>query len=198
MKEEIASATWRVFCAIELPESLKAQIGQHISSLRNATEANANWSLSDNIHLTLKFLGEVEVERVVTVTSAAAAAVNGIAPFRIEVEGAGAFPPRGAPRVLWLGVNDLEGRLAELHARIESEFAAAGFPKESRPFRPHLTLARLRKPAGATALAAAHKERPFKTADISVSELAVIRSELSPRGSRYTAISRHPLNQGGS
>lgn len=137
--------------------------------------------------------GEVEVERVASVSSAAAAVVSGMAPFGIRVEGAGAFPPRGAPRVLWIGVNDLEGQLAELHARIEAEFAKAGFPKESRPFRPHLTLARVRKPVGANALAAAQKERPFTTGDITVTGLSVIRSELNSRGSKYTNISRHPL-----
>ncbi len=189
------SETWRVFCAIELPEALREQIGQHIIGLRSATEAKASWSSPDNIHLTLKFLGDVEVERVATVSSAVAAAVSSIEPFKIRVEGVGAFPPRGAPRVLWIGVNDLEGRLAQLHARIEDRFAKAGFAKESRQFHPHLTLARLRKPLGASALAAAHKERPFKPGDLSVSELIVIRSELSSKGSKYTTISRHPLTR---
>ena len=193
MKEEITSETWRVFCAIELPTSLREQLAGHISSLRSATEANASWSSPESIHLTLKFLGEVEVERVARVSSAVAAAVTSLAPFKIRAEGAGAFPPRGAPRVLWIGINDAEGKLVDLHARIEAEFAKAGFPKESRPFRPHLTLARVRKPVGASALAAAHKERPFTPGDITVSELAVIRSELSSRGSKYTTISNHQL-----
>ena len=193
MKEESTSATWRVFCAIELPESLKSQIAQHINSLRSATKANASWSLPHNIHLTLKFLGEVELDRIASVSNAATAAVSSLAPFKVRVEGTGVFPPRGAPRVLWIGLNDLEGKLSELHAHFEVEFAKAGFPKESRPFRPHLTLARLRKPTSASALAAAHKERPFKPGDITVSEVAVIRSELSSKGSKYTTISRHPL-----
>ena len=99
----------------------------------------------------------------------------------------------GTPRVLWIGVDDHSRRLAELQTKLEDECARIGFEKEERAFSPHLTIARLRKPQGARALAVAHKEMGFKPVTIEVAELLVIRSELSSKGSNYTVISRHPL-----
>jgi len=81
-----------------------------------------------------------------------------------------------------------------LQSRLEAESEAAGYPKEQRPFHPHLTIARLRDPRVARALASAHKEMQFDPVVIPVSELVVIRSELSSAGSKYTAVSRHALD----
>ena len=90
-------------------------------------------------------------------------------------------------------MNDRQGNLVRLHARLEEECSKAGFPKENRPFHPHLTLARLRKPEHARSLALAHKEMEFEPAEMNVSELLVIRSELGGNGSKYTVVSRHPF-----
>ena len=96
--------------------------------------------------------------------------------------------------MLWIGVDDPSGRLSALQMRLEEEFAAEGFPKEDRAFRPHLTIARLRKPEGSRRLAETHLQTGFKKTQITVSEFVVFRSELSSKGSRYTAISRHELS----
>jgi 2'-5' RNA ligase len=96
---------------------------------------------------------------------------------------------------LWLGVNDSSGKLKGLQAKLDDECLRLGFEKEERAFNPHLTIARLRKPQGARALALAHKEMGFEPMNILVSELLVIRSELSSEGSRYTVISRHGLSE---
>jgi 2'-5' RNA ligase len=93
-----------------------------------------------------------------------------------------------------VGIDDPEGNLGALQARLEDESAKAGFPKEVRPFHPHLTLARLRQPQHANALAAAHRQMQFGPVEITVSELLIIRSELSNAGSNYTTISQHPLD----
>ncbi|MCA1630274.1 MAG: RNA 2',3'-cyclic phosphodiesterase, partial [Acidobacteria bacterium] len=111
----------------------------------------------------------------------------------LSIEEAGTFPPRGAARVLWLGVKDESGRLAQLQRRLEQECEAAGFPAEPRAFKPHLTVARLRTPKDAHALSEAHRHATFGPYDFQVSELLVIRSELGPGGSRYTPLSRHRL-----
>jgi 2'-5' RNA ligase len=91
--------------------------------------------------------------------------------------------------VLWIGVSDPSGQLTALQEKFEDECAAAGFPKENRAYRPHLTIARLRKPEGARSLAEAHLKLKFETIQVNVEELVVFRSELSPKGSRYTPIS---------
>ncbi len=95
--------------------------------------------------------------------------------------------------MLWIGVEDHTGRLAELQTKLEDECERIGFKKEARAFSPHLTIARLRKPQGARGLALAHKEMGFEPAKMLVLELLVIRSELSSKGSKYTVISRHAL-----
>lgn len=192
------SVTWRVFCAVELPEVVRLRVIRHVGRLQEAApDAQASWSRTDNIHLTLKFLGDIRQDSVQKLSDAASVAVEGVKPFTIRSEGTGVFPLYGSPRVLWIGVNDCEGKLAELHARLEAECEIAGFIKESRHFHPHLTLARLRKSHhhGGT-LATAHNALEFEPAEIAVSELLVIRSELSSAGSKYTTISRHPLGAG--
>jgi 2'-5' RNA ligase len=187
--------SWRVFCAVEIPATVRRLLLEHIARLKAAApEAQASWSREANLHLTLKFLGEISQTLVEELSGAATRAAAGLSPFSIRLEAAGVFPNHGAPRVLWIGINDLTGKLAELQARLEHEAATAGFPKEARRFQPHLTLARLRKPQHARTLAAAHQQLAFAPQEIAVSELLVIRSELSSAGSKYTVVSRHPLS----
>lgn len=186
--------TWRVFCAIELPSLVLDKISEHINRLRaGAPDSPASWSRPENVHLTLKFLGEISQNRVADLSKAAAAAVAGFSPFEILIKDTGSFPKHGTPRVFWIGIDDYSGKLAQLQAKLDEECLRFGFAKEARTFNPHLTIARGRKPQGARALATAHKEMGFTSTEICVSQLMVIRSELSSRGSNYTAISRHAL-----
>lgn len=185
---------WRVFCAIDLPRDLRERLMVHINRVRDAVpDARASWSRVDNIHLTLKFLGNITIPQVEKCSEAASRSVKGLSPFKIVVEQTGVFPKHGQPRVLWIGVNDLSGKLGELQRRFENESAKAGFDKDDRPFHPHLTVARLRQPRHARLLANVHNQLEFEPAEIAVSELLVIRSELSSEGSKYTIISRHAL-----
>ena len=185
---------WRVFCAIDLPDSVRSLLCHHIARLREQVpKARASWARDTNLHLTLKFLGEIPQPSVADFSTAASQTVAGVSPFSIRLEQTGAFPAQGQPRVLWIGVDDFSGALAGLHVRLEAESARAGFAREVRPFQPHLTIARLRNPEGARTLAAAHQQAKFNPVEIAVSELVVIRSELSSGGPKYTVISRHPL-----
>jgi 2'-5' RNA ligase len=186
--------SWRVFCAIDLPASARAKLMRQITRLREAVpHAQASWSREENTHLTLKFLGDIQTSRLSNLSNAATRSVADFSPFQITLQETGVFPKHGPPRVLWIGVKDESGKLAELHSRLEKACASEGFANEERPFHPHLTIARLRKPQGARTLAAAHKEMRFEPADVAVAELLVIRSEPSAAGSRYTVISRHRL-----
>jgi 2'-5' RNA ligase len=185
---------WRVFVAIELPASLRARIINHIDRLRSALpEARASWSREDTLHLTLKFLGDTSVTNIEHLSAAASIAASKVEPFEIGVEGCGSFPPRGQPRVLWIGIDDPSGKLSELNRALEDECANAGFARDPRAFHPHLTIARMRQPHGSRQLASVHKEIGFNREAISVSEVAVIRSELRSEGSKHTVISRHEL-----
>ena len=107
-------------------------------------DVRASWSRESSIHLTLKFLGEVPAKTVPDFSAAISRAVAGLEPFSVLLEGKGVFPRRRDPRVLWIGITDPEGKLEDLHSRVEAESFASGFAKEEKRFHPHLTLARLR------------------------------------------------------
>jgi 2'-5' RNA ligase len=184
----------RVFCAVELPARVRARAAAHIADLQSRLpDVRAGWERPEKLHITLKFMGEIEQGRAQDLFGAASRAARCVPFFDLRLEGAGSFPPHGSPRVLWLGVADDSGALARLQHLLEDECALCGFAREGRPFRPHLTIARLRRPDGARRLAALHQEKGFEAAEFTVRELVVLRSELGPNGSRYTELSRHPL-----
>jgi RNA 2',3'-cyclic 3'-phosphodiesterase len=194
MTQSLHPSSLRVFCAVELPPEVRALAAAHAARLREReSEARASWPRAENLHLTLKFLGEIEPARAEALSGAAARAAIGVRPFDLTIEGAGAFPARGLPRVLWLGVVDSSGELARLQSKLEEECAGAGFAREERPFHPHLTLARIRAPQGARGLARLHEEAGFEAIEFPVTDLVVMRSELGPGGSRYTELARHSL-----
>lgn len=182
----------RVFVAIELPAAVRRKLIEHIDRLRDSVpEARASWVREGNLHLTLKFLGDIPLTSLEKLSAAASIATARVEPFEIVVEGCGAFPPNGQPRVLWIAIADPSGHLALLNRSVEDECEKAGFPREQRPFHPHLTIARIRKPHDSRHLAAVHKEMVFGPEVTRASELAVFRSELRSEGSRHTVISRH-------
>jgi RNA 2',3'-cyclic 3'-phosphodiesterase len=188
------SEAWRLFCAVELSDDVRERLRDHIQRLRETVpEAAASWTRVENIHLTLKFFGNVDVDRIPAISGAASRAIKEFSSFQIEVGGTGVFPKPSRAQVLWIGVSDPSGKLLSLQRQLESEWAREGFEKEDRAYRPHLTIARLRKPEGARRLADAHLQLKFEPSKVDLKELIVFRSELSPKGSKYTPIFNHKL-----
>ena len=191
-----AAQSYRTFIAIELPAKLRALVIDYIKRLRDKVpDVSASWSREDNLHLTLKFLGEVPVTRIEELSSAVSAAVHGCVPFEVRLSGCGVFPPHAKPNVLWIGIEDATRGLRKLQTKLEEECAARGFTRDVRAYHPHLTIARIRKPHGAKDLAAAHVTSDFAAQTLTARELIVFRSELLPQGSRHTSISRHALSR---
>ena len=191
----MSSEQLRMFCAVELPELIRTRIEKHIEGVRIAVpDAQPSWTRLNNIHLTLKFFGDVESARIDSITDALSRAVVSISPFRVSIGGAGAFPNNKQPRVLWIGVSDSSGQLHHLHESIDKACARKGFEKEARAYRPHLTIARIRKGQGARGLAEANQSFGFAPVEMLVTELLLFRSELSSKGSKYTVVSRHKLS----
>lgn len=155
-------------------------------------DVRASWSREDNLHLTLKFLGNVPVADIQKVSKAVERVAKPMSAFEVTVSGCGLFPPRARPSVLWIGTQ--ASGLQALHAAIDQELAEAGFARESRPFHPHLTIARVRHPQGAYQLADLHTSLGFAPIAFAASEVVVFRSELLTQGSQHTAISRHKLD----
>jgi 2'-5' RNA ligase len=188
--------SYRTFIAIEIPADLRAIVIDYIRQLRDKVpDVGASWSREDNLHLTLKFLGDVPVARIGKVSAAtSAAAARAAGPFEVILSGSGVFPTRGKPAVLWIGIEDPRGGLHEVQQKLEEECAVRGFTRDARAFHPHLTIARIRKPHGAKDLATDHVALDFPAQTFTAKELVVFRSELLPQGSRHTAISRHALS----
>ena len=192
--------TQRLFVAIDLPDevktllrSLQAQLGRHTRAVR--------WADPDGTHLTLKFLGAVQVAQIEAVTQGMHAAARGHAPLTLRTEALGGFPNGQRPRVLWLGVaGDLDA-LGAVKDAVEREIAPLGFPTEQRPFAPHLTLGRSHKDPRPAELAEigralAQTAAPAPVA-FEVRELVLMRSELRPGGARYTPVA-HAAFDGGA
>lgn len=193
-RNEEDSAHWRVFAAIELSSKIQTRIEKQIQTLKAAVPDNrASWSRPENIHLTLKFFGNVPQRRIPRISEAAARVVKQLSKFQIQIENTGAFPKVSQPRVLWIGVSDPTGELSQLQQLFETECAVEGFEKETRDFSPHLTIARLRRPEGAKALAETNQKLGFESMSVEVNELVVFRSEPSSKGSKYTALARHRI-----
>jgi 2'-5' RNA ligase len=183
----------RTFIAIELGAEVRERVIELINQLRRELpDMRASWSRENNLHLTLKFLGNVPVADIPRVSDAVASATKSVSSFELTFSGCGTFPPHGRPSVLWIGTQ--ASGLQALHAAIDQELDAAGFPRESRPFHPHLTIARLRHAEGARQLAELHKSLGFAPIAFDVSEVVVFRSELLKQGSKHTPISRHKLS----
>ena len=187
---------WRTFCAIELSNEVRERLAEHAQQLRQKNpEASASWSRPENVHLTLKFFGNVPTQDLSKISAAASRAAKEFSLFQIRIGGTGVFPRRSRPQVLWIGVEDASGHLSDLQQRLEEEFAIEGFPKDDRGYRPHLTIARLRKPEDARQLAEAHIQTKFSFIEVPVNEFVLFRSELSSKGSRYMPISKHVFSE---
>lgn len=150
------------------------------------------WVTPGNLHVTLKFLGQVDEARVPAVAGALAAAALGHRVFDVVVRGLGAFPTPVRPRVLWAGLEGDAGRLRALAESVDAACAGLEFPPETRAFAPHVTLGRAREPRRQPALAAA-LAGPADFGRVRVDRVALMRSELSPGGSRYTELAALPL-----
>lgn len=134
----------RSFIAIELPDEVKSALTRLEDRLKSGGDYPVKWVDPNNIHLTLKFLGNISSGRISEITAALETAVQGMPPFHLDIKGLGVFPNTRRVQVAWVGVSGALDRLTELQQRIESNVAPLGFPTESRPFSPHLTIARLR------------------------------------------------------
>jgi len=183
----------RLFLALDLPEAHRREIGERAARLRSRLPA-ARWVRPENLHLTLAFLGSVEPGRLAGLSAAVAPAFTRSEPLALAVEGGGTFPPERPARVAWVGV---EGgpALAALQREVSAAASKAlGLAPETRPFPPHLTLARPRRPWNRRAADDLARTFEGRLGELfPVEEGVLYKSDLGPGGSRYTALERYPL-----
>jgi 2'-5' RNA ligase len=182
----------RTFIAIELPEKIKEEIAQLQAPLKK-TGAFVSWVKPGNIHVTLKFLGEVPEEKIDQVYSATEKAAGGIKGFSMSLKGTGGFPNLRRPRVIWVGTGSGGEELSRLAERMEQEMEKIGFPKENRRFSPHFTIGRVKSPKNIEGLAGKVESIEFQTGEIPVTEVVVMKSQLHPAGAIYTRMKKVPL-----
>lgn len=186
-------AGWRSFVAVELGKEIAEGIRKIQEGLRDRVRG-VRWVRPEGIHLTLKFLGEVDPDLIEEIASKAGEAARAIGPFTIGIRGCGAFPNAKNPRVIWIGVDDPSGELKRLQARVEKGMEDIGFIREERAFSPHLTLGRLASGKEKATIAQAIesiKESNLGTMD--VHEVCLFRSHLKPQGAEYTKLKVIPL-----
>ena len=203
VREEVVTPL-RTFIAIELPEPVKEALHGLNGRLRDSG-ARATWVKPENMHLTLRFLGEVEAERVEKLAAILTDACQGKPPFTLAVRGIGAFPNPRKPEVIWAGAEPLEGPLAEVRIAAENAARAIGLPPDDKAFRAHLTLARLRDRRAAKALEVGgwtvgsrlreylERERDFAAGEFTVRSVSLFSSELTPHGPVYRRLEEFPF-----
>jgi 2'-5' RNA ligase len=187
----------RLFVAVEIDPSLVTALAEFGSTLRQraqtlASAARISWVSPDQLHITSRFIGEVDDKKAAAIAGVLLGELP-IDPFDIVVERAGAFPERGAPRVLWAGISTGATELGALEAEVSRRLIDCGLPREDRPYRPHVTLARVREPAGlrTPALFETLADRRFGTARVEA--ITLFQSRTSPRGAVYTPLHRTRL-----
>ena len=182
----------RSFIAIELPDEVKSVLAQLQAQLKTGKQLPVKWADPYNIHLTLKFLGNIDVNKIREITGAIEAAAQGISPFHLEVKDLGVFPNFKRTRVVWVGVSGEVAQLSQLQQRIESNLAPLGFAPESRSFTPHLTLARVRErasPDEQQSFGQLIASTKFETVyGFSVDSINLMKSELTREGAIYSRI----------
>jgi len=175
----------RSFIAVVVAPEAARELRAAQDRLKEA-DGGVKWVNADGFHLTLKFLGEVERERLEAVWEAARLAMAGCAAFEMRFRGVGAFPDANRARVIWADVAQGAQELAELAQRAEEACAAHGFPRENRPFRAHLTLGRVRQPGPNPGLAGVIRELAETELGRSpVDRVVLMKSELTRQGAIY-------------
>jgi|Deesub1362A_J573_1020465.scaffolds.fasta_scaffold00034_8 2'-5' RNA ligase len=187
--------TLRCFISVELPPDLRSSLYRATSALRESC-SRARWVPPENLHITLKFLGNVKARAIPGLVALLKEHLAPFAALEVELQGAGAFPSPQRPRVVWLGVREPRA-LQALQQAVEAAAQQAGFSPEERPFVPHLTLGRLKEPRACPSLSqslSTLKEAPF--GKIRVDRVCLMQSRLSPQGAQYSVVAQIQLKGG--
>ena len=189
----------RLFTGIELGDAERTKAAATMTQLQErvrqqAPNARVTWIAEERLHLTLRFIGQVDAllaERIV----AALRTPLPLPPFTLEFGALGTFPPRGAPRVLWIGVADGRDAVVRVESEVSDRLLDLGIQKEDRPYSPHLTLARIREPAGLRTRAL-FDGVSASIGRTDVEAITLFESRLSPKGPTYVVLEKTALRTG--
>ena len=186
----------RTFVAVFPPEEVRREVARRLAP--HARDTSVKWVPHDLMHFTLRFFGDLDEDRLERVTELTGQVALLASPFVARLSGAGTFPPKGRPRVFWVGLGAGAPALRELAEMLDRAFAGAGLGASDRPMSPHLTVGRAKQMRGRKG---AHAEkRPdfrrltFDTLEFKVRSVSVVASQLSPRGPAYTPLAEFLLS----
>ncbi len=178
----------RSFIAIEISESVREKIADLQEELKKHQE-RISWTKPDNIHLTLKFLGDIEESKTKSIGESLTTATKEFQPFNFFVKELGIFPNFRRPRVLWVGINNTGNELNKIHSKIEQQLNQLGFPKEKKRFNPHLTIGRVQSQVSDQFIEKFNTCK-FDGGKVKVEEIIFMKSRLRPKGAIYTPLKK--------
>jgi len=181
------SSKIRTFIAVPVPVEIREKAGGFIADLKRFN-SNVKWVSWQNLHITLKFLGDIEPESIKNIVSALEEAASEFSPFGVEISGCGAFPDFKRPKVFWIGLKKGEDILRELASAIDENLSGLGFMKEKRAFSGHLTIGRVRSLTGINKAVEKMKQNSLDLQAFSVNNIQLIKSTLLPKGPVYTVL----------
>ena len=188
----------RLFVAVPLSPELAHRTASFVDTLRSrvvrlAPHTRLSWVPPERLHITLAFIGDVPEARVPAIQAALEPQTT-VGPFQLKLAGAGAFPSRGRPRVLWVGVHEGRESLMAVAGDVRTRLEAAGVLLETRPFSPHMTVARVKEPAGLRPAALLEGLADGPIGGMTVDAITLFQSRLSPSGPSYHVITRSLLS----
>jgi 2'-5' RNA ligase len=184
----------RSFIAINLDDSLRNEIDKATTSLRSGNW-DVKWVAAANLHITLKFLGEISENTVAGLKERLLPIASHHESFAFRLKGVGIFPDKRRPRVIWIDILEPD-RLVKLQEEVEHNLLTIGFKREDRPFSPHLTIGRVRSSVDKESLLGAVetlKDKDF--GNIGVNKVSLMKSDLKPGGAQYTPIAEFDLKR---
>lgn len=187
----------RVFIAVELPENVKAKVAKIQDKIKKLDNVNRiKWVSPDSLHITLKFLGEIEKERLKDVFEAAEKTSCNFSCFSVNIQGMGIFPESGTPRVLWVGIEEGSLELLQIVQKLETDLFEKGFAREKKDWKPHITIGRVKQINNKQLIKnLVSREKNMEGAKVKVEKISVMQSRLTPQGAIYTPLKRFSLQK---
>jgi 2'-5' RNA ligase len=184
----------RLFVAVDIAPAVRAAAGALIEVLRErasrlAPRSRITWLTADRLHITVRFIGQVDSATADAVRQVLASPLDQET-FSVTIAGVAAFPPKGPPRVVWAGMTDGRTSMTAIERHVSEQLARAGIVRDERPYSPHLTLARVREAAGLRSAALLEAVKDQVLGASTVEAITLFESRLSPKGPTYVSLQR--------
>jgi 2'-5' RNA ligase len=182
----------RTFIAVDIPQEIKMELDRVVTDLRRIAP-EIRWVRAANLHLTLRFLGNIPRDSTTDLASELARNLAGFGQFQISLAGVGGFPSLKRARVIWIGGGEGCDRMSELAPLVEKACLDRGFGEADKPFSCHLTIGRVKYPKGHEKLVSFIESLNFKSPLFNIGEVVIFKSDLLPAGPKYTRLETIPL-----